>query len=59
MKITAQMRRMVRDVEYAKIVAQMVDAQDAMREYEQRYKRVPLAELARRPPSKLVKVTEY
>lgn len=38
MKITVQMRRMVRDVEYAKVVAQMVDAQDAMRAYEQRHK---------------------
>lgn len=54
MKITMQMRRMVRDVEYAKVVAQMVDAQDAMREYEQRHRAppsrlVPLAELARKP----------
>lgn len=58
MKITMQMRRMVRDVEYAKVVAQMVDAQDAMREYEQRHKRlVPLAELARKP--KLNAAHEY
>jgi hypothetical protein len=35
-KITLQMRRMVRDVEYAKVVAQMVAAEDAMREYEAR-----------------------
>jgi len=41
-KITSQMRRMVRDVDYANIVAQMVAAEDAMREYENRHKLPPV-----------------